>query len=720
MIRRLQSLVYLLLLSVAARGMQPTGPEVAGLLDSEWNGPKLFSDEFNKMPLNSPPSHSWTESSRSLQATPQRASRQDQKGIFGSAISFLQGRVWGKGSDEGNPENEEVCKTANADASSTECPHVFMFDLDHSAGGSECTEDSDCQAEMKCIKGDDKGSRFGVDGDSHSYCVPEVDSLKDTEVGEDEPRMGCNRYMSTCGKKLASVLFPGTSDSGMHGELTKWNGQKVEDKKRAVQMFAVPEQLSRGIRYLEVRVGMTQKGSLVAYNGGKRIWANEDPFPWRGGEAIKDILDDTVEFLKGFPHDIVVIDFFDFQGDIVLDDNLNEKETPNDVRVAFEQFLTDYFDDNPEAKELLIPAQKWEEDDTFTTILEEGKQLSLFSDRVPEGDLSKFVYNNEKIWNAVAENGHDWRWLKTKDFCKQKGDQLMKVEWYDYFSDSDKDKPKSRVAAEWSDVRSSTTPVTTWNDTIGKCEAERKEVEAVINFLPVAQFQSVGESTPKEQGEPQQGGMSDYIASIVGAPNMGSTAGLPPGWEKWTDPNTGKVYYHEKATGLSVWDDEVWETHQAPESEGGKEYKHNVITKESIWIDEIGSIPVGSPDTRYPGLPGPHGPVTEEQRRAKEAELEAQAAAMAVDDADAGDIMLTGGRDDDDFDVDDAPPTMAAAAAAAVASEDAGADGAVAEGGDALETPHAPRGGPSGDAEAPAAGGEDGDLLDTPLAPRGQ
>mmetsp|Transcript_20824 Transcript_20824/g.50778 ORF Transcript_20824/g.50778 Transcript_20824/m.50778 type:complete len:280 (-) Transcript_20824:854-1693(-) len=61
--------------------------------------------------------------------------------------------------------------------------------------------------------------------------------------------------------------------------------------------------------------------------------------------------------------------------------------------------------------------------------------------------------------------------------------------------------------------------------------------------------------------------------------------GLPEGWVKYTDAESGNDYLYNAQKGLSIWADEIWEKYNDPES--GADYFYNVVTQESIWEEEL-------------------------------------------------------------------------------------------------------------------------------------
>merc|ERR1719482_85806 len=49
------------------------------------------------------------------------------------------------------------------------------------------------------------------------------------------------------------------------------------------------------------------------------------------------------------------------------------------------------------------------------------------------------------------------------------------------------------------------------------------------------------------------GALGALPATLPGLSMLNTTPGLPLGWEMTTDPNTGKPYYFNRATGQSSW-----------------------------------------------------------------------------------------------------------------------------------------------------------------------
>uniref|UniRef100_A0A0G4GLQ0 WW domain-containing protein n=1 Tax=Chromera velia CCMP2878 TaxID=1169474 RepID=A0A0G4GLQ0_9ALVE len=95
-------------------------------------------------------------------------------------------------------------------------------------------------------------------------------------------------------------------------------------------------------------------------------------------------------------------------------------------------------------------------------------------------------------------------------------------------------------------------------------------------------------------------GSTRGLAVMRGARGMmslfkGSAAqNVPEGWERWTDKESGKVYFHNPQTQVSIWEEDVWEEHDDPDT--GKKYRLNLITEEKVYEGETAKIAIMARD----------------------------------------------------------------------------------------------------------------------------
>ena len=97
-------------------------------------------------------------------------------------------------------------------------------------------------------------------------------------------------------RSLNTLAIPGTHDSATQYVQLAWFSR--------CQALGIREQLETGFRYLDIRLGLAEGGSLQLMHGFTRC--KTGPMPWSGTLTLDAVLDDCYAFLQAHPGETVL------------------------------------------------------------------------------------------------------------------------------------------------------------------------------------------------------------------------------------------------------------------------------------------------------------------------------------------------------------------------------------------------------------------------------